>query len=88
MITTDLLPGLVPLIRNGEVLATVHQRPVTQGRMAFQALHLFLTHGIAPPARLTLAPHIVLRSNLKFFLERHPVSLEGPDRHSKCVIYD
>ena len=88
MITTDLVPGLAPLIRNGEVLATVHQRPVTQGRMAFQALHLFLTHSIVPPARLTLAPHIVLRSNLKFFLERHPVSLEGPDRHSKCVIYD
>ena len=83
VITTDLVPGLAPLIRNGEVLATFHQRPMTQGRMAFQTLHMYLTYGVTPPPRLTLAPHIILRSNLKFFLERYPVSLEGSDGYSE-----
>ena len=58
VITTDLVPGLGPLIRNGEVLATVHQRPMTQGRMAFQAIHLFLTHGVTPGAKADIgSPH-------------------------------
>jgi LacI family transcriptional regulator len=72
VITTDLFPALAPLIRGGKVLATVYQRPKTQGRMAFQALHQFLVQGICPPLRHRLPPHIVLRSNLDLFLEMLP----------------
>jgi LacI family transcriptional regulator len=72
VITTDLFPALAPLIRQGKVLATVYQRPKTQGRMAFQALHQFLVQGTCPALRHRLPPHIVLRSNLDLFLEMLP----------------
>src|SRR5271155_1861730 len=39
IITTDLFPALVEHIRSGNVLATIYQRPFTQGRMAFRVLH-------------------------------------------------
>jgi LacI family transcriptional regulator len=76
VITTDLMPPLVPLIRSGEVLGTVYQRPRAQGRMAFQAIYQFLVEGICPPVRHRLPPHIVLRSNLDLFLEMLPGDLE------------
>ena len=62
--------ALVPLIRSGRVLATIHQRPLTQGRMAFQALYKFLVEGQCPLPRIRVAPHIVMNSNLDLFLER------------------
>ena len=70
MITTDLFPTLVPQIRSGAVAATIYQRPRTQGRMAFRVLREFLTEGECPSYQITLAPHLVMRGNLDFFLER------------------
>ena len=77
VITTDLFPGLVPLIRSGKVLGTVYQRPKAQGRMAFHALYQFLVEGSCPPLRHRLPPHIILRSNLDLFLELLPADIEG-----------
>jgi LacI family transcriptional regulator len=76
IMTTDLFPELIPLIRSGKVLGTVYQRPQTQGRMAFQALYQFLVEGKCPSTRLRLAPHIILRSNLDLFLEIQPIDIE------------
>lgn len=70
VVTTDLFPGLVPWIRQGAVAATVYQRPVTQGRMAVQALYQYLLDGTAPPPRMKVVPHVVMRSNLDLVLER------------------
>jgi LacI family transcriptional regulator len=70
IITTDLFPALVPEIRSGAVTATIHQRPVSQGRMAFRLLYQFLVEGQCPSYQLTLAPHLVMRGNLDFFLQR------------------
>ena len=67
IITTDLYPDLVPEIRSGAVIATIYQRPRTQGRMAFRKLHEFLAEG-ASSHEVTLAPHLVTRGNLDFFL--------------------
>lgn len=72
VITTDLFPALAPYLRDGQVLATVYQRPKAQGRMAFQALHQFLVQGTCPAPRHRIPPHIVLRSNLDVFLEMLP----------------
>jgi LacI family transcriptional regulator len=72
IITTDLFPELVPLLRSGRVLATINQRPERQGRMAFEALYHFLVEGKCPPSRIKLNPHIVMRSNLDLFLEPVP----------------
>jgi LacI family transcriptional regulator len=70
VIATDLFPALVPQIRSGRVLATIYQRPITQGRLAFQALHQFLIEGQCPLPKIRVAPHIVMNSNLDLFLER------------------
>lgn len=70
IITTDLFPALVAHIRSGSVLATIYQRPYTQGRMAFRVLHEFLVRGSCPSYQVTLSPHLVMRGNLEFFLER------------------
>jgi LacI family transcriptional regulator len=70
MITTDLFPALVSEIRSGAVAATIYQRPRTQGRMAFRLLHEFLADGECSSQQVTLAPHLVMRGNLDFFLRR------------------
>lgn len=70
IITTDLFPALVEHIRAGRVLATIYQRPYTQGRMAFRVLHEFLVKDARPPDHLTLSPHLVMRGNLEFFLQQ------------------
>ena len=76
VVTTDLFPELVEWIRAGKVAATVYQRPLSQGRIALQALYQFLLNGTRPPARLRVVPHLVMRSNLDLFLERLQVDLE------------
>jgi len=73
IITTDLFPKLVDELRSGNVAATIHQRPRTQGRLAFQVLYDFLVDGRCANPQVTLAPHLVMRGNLDFFLARHPV---------------
>jgi LacI family transcriptional regulator len=69
-ITTDLFPDLVPQIRSGAVAATIYQRPRAQGEMAFRMLHRFLVERGKSPDQLALAPHLVMRGNLDFFLRR------------------
>ena len=77
VVTTDLFPELVDRIRAGAIAATVYQRPVSQGRLALQALHQFLLHGTCPPGRVHVVPNVVMRSNLEVFLERLPVEVEN-----------
>ncbi len=72
LVTTDLFAELVPLIESGRILATLYQRPFTQGKFAFETLCRFLAEGIQPEPVTRLAPHIILRSNLPLFLERVP----------------
>lgn len=70
IITTDLFPALAPLIETGRVAATIYQRPWVQGQIAFQAIYKYLVEGVTPPAVNRLSPHVVMRSNLKLFLDR------------------
>jgi len=70
VIATDLFPDLVQEIRSGAVIATIYQRPRSQGRMAFRMLHEFLMEGERPSHQITLAPHLVMRGNVDFFLQR------------------
>lgn len=72
VIVTDLFPELVPLMRVGKVFATLYQRPLTQGRLAFEALHRYIVEGIRPKPVQKLPPYIVLRSNLDVFIENSP----------------
>ena len=63
----------------------MYQRPLSQGRLALQALYQFLLNGDCPSARIHVVPHLVMQSNLELFLERLPVDLKAspalaPDR--------
>lgn len=82
VITTDLFPDLVPEIRSGAVAATIYQRPRAQGEIAFRMLHKFMVEGVDGTDQLALAPHMVMRGNLEFFLQRQPeeVAKERSDR--------
>ena len=77
VVTTDLFPELVERIRAGTIAATVYQRPLSQGRLALQALYQFLLNGVCPSKRIHLVPHLVMRSNLDLFLEILPVDPEA-----------
>jgi LacI family transcriptional regulator len=70
VITTDLFQQLVPMIETGKILATLYQRPYTQGKIAFESLitHLLEERKTSPMIRL--APHIIFRSNLPLFTDR------------------
>jgi LacI family transcriptional regulator len=77
IITTDLFPDLVPYIRSGTVAATIYQRPHAQGQMALRLLHEFLAEGGRRSHQLSLAPHLVMRGNLDFFLSRQSQESAG-----------
>jgi LacI family transcriptional regulator len=81
VITTDLFPELVDWIRAGKVAATVYQRPLTQGRVALQALHQFLQRRERIPDSQRVVPYVVMRSNVDLVLERLSTDKGGePDR--------
>jgi LacI family transcriptional regulator len=70
IIATDLFPDLIPQIRSGAVAASIYQRPRAQGQIAFRMLHEFLVEGASRAHQVALAPHLVMRGNLDFFLQR------------------
>jgi LacI family transcriptional regulator, galactose operon repressor len=70
VITSDLFPALGPFIESGRVAATMYQRPSIQGQLAFQALYKFLIDGVRPHPVIRMAPHVVMKSNLKLFMDR------------------
>ncbi len=49
--------------------------------MAFRVLHDFLVDGQTSSSQLTLAPHLVMRGNLDFFLQRQ--SFEQRSNHEE-----
>ncbi len=77
VITSDLFPALGPFIESGRVAATMYQRPSMQGQLAFQALYKFLIDGVRPRPVTRMAPHIVMKSNLKLFMDRLPRRVKG-----------
>jgi LacI family transcriptional regulator len=72
VITSDLFPALAPFIRSGRVAATMYQRPSIQGQLAFRTLYKFLVDGVRPRPVIRMAPHVVMKSNLKLFMDRLP----------------
>ncbi len=70
VICTDLFPELIPLLESGRILATLYQRPSTQGKTAFELLLRYLVERVRPEHVIRLAPHTVFRSNLPLFADR------------------
>ena len=67
VIATDLFPELTPYIESGKILATLYQRPFSQGKTALELLLRYRMEGVTPEPLTRLAPHIILRSNLALF---------------------
>jgi LacI family transcriptional regulator len=70
VVTTDLFQELVPLIEFGKILATMYQRPYTQGKIAFENLITYLMKETNPHSAVRLSPHVIFRSNLSLFSGR------------------
>ena len=79
VVTTDLFDTLVPHLQAGRVMATLYQRPYTQGKLAFDTLVALLTRRGNPQPVIRLAPSVIFRSNLSLFLRQvhNEESLEG-----------
>jgi LacI family transcriptional regulator len=77
VITTDLFPELVPLIQSGRIVATMDEQPREQGRLAFESMYRFLVDNVCPPPAIRLASHIVMKSNLKSFLQESRLVTES-----------
>lgn len=83
IVATDLFPALINEMRAGTVIATIFQRPKSQGRLAFKALYEFLSYGKRPHSRLTLMPHLVTRGSLDSMCQRLLLRTSSqPDAHS------
>jgi LacI family transcriptional regulator, galactose operon repressor len=82
VITTDLFPALIPHIESGAVVATLYQRPKSQGQLALRMLNEFLVGGRCPSHQLRLAPHVIMKSNLSFFLDRISMESEIEDANA------
>jgi LacI family transcriptional regulator len=70
VIATDLFPSLIDHLQAGHVIATLYQRPHSQGQLALRLLYNFLIEGLCPSHQIKLTPHLIMKSNLSFFLER------------------
>jgi LacI family transcriptional regulator len=70
VVATDFFHELVPLLESGKVLATLYQRPYSQGKIAFETLLGHLLAKDKPVTTQRLAPHIIFRSNLSLFTAR------------------
>lgn len=81
IVTTDLFDELMPLIQSGGVLATLYQRPYTQGKVAFENLLTYLLKAGRENLVVRLAPHIILRSNLSLFADKAQKPTEDPDKN-------
>jgi LacI family transcriptional regulator len=83
VITSDLFPALARHIESGRVAATLYQRPVMQGQLAFRALYSYLAEGVQPSPVTRLVPHLVMKSNLKLFMDRLPRRASEGSRRRK-----
>jgi LacI family transcriptional regulator len=75
-------------MKSGAVVATIYQRPHTQGRMAFRVLHEFLVRGVCPSLQVTLTPHLITGGSLDFFLQRVPWESTSKEELSQVISND
>jgi len=75
IVATNVFPELIPLVRKGDVLAAIFERPYSHGRIAMRLLCDYLVSGVRPPERVSLEPLLVMKSNLEAFTS---LETQGP----------
>jgi LacI family transcriptional regulator len=78
LITTDVFPQLIPHIRSGDITATLYQRPRVQGELALRTMYAMLRQGRDSWTRVMLQPHVVMRTNMEYFLNEIEYNEETP----------
>lgn len=68
LITTDVFPQMIPYLRSGHITASLYQRPRVQGELALRTMYSMLREGAKSPGDVMLQPHVVMRTNLEYFL--------------------
>ena len=69
LITTDLFMEMTPFFDKGVIAASIHGRPFAQGEIAVRLALDHLLNGRPLPREHLLMPHVVMRSNLRYFPE-------------------
>jgi LacI family transcriptional regulator len=69
LVTTDVFPQLIPHIRSGNITATLYQRPRVQGELALRTMYAMLCKGGDLWNGVMLQPHVVMRTNIEYFLK-------------------
>ena len=79
VIATDLVPDLVPYLREGPVKAMIYQCPEVQGSIAIQTMYWYLSEGRKPEHTIGVTPQLIIRSNLDLYLRdsAHYATLPG-----------
>jgi LacI family transcriptional regulator len=85
VIATDLFPPMIYQLESGGVVATLYQRPRSQGQLALRLLHDFLVGGRCPSHQMRLAPHLIMKSNLSFFLQRMSLEPVAEDSNGRFL---
>jgi LacI family transcriptional regulator len=69
LVTMDLFKEMVPYFEKGTILASIHQRPYTQGLVAARLAIDHVANGRPIPPSYYLTPHVAMRSILDVFRE-------------------
>jgi len=69
LITTDLFREMGVFFEKGVIAASIHGRPFAQGEIAVRLALDHLLNGRPLPRERLLMPHVVMRSNLRHFLD-------------------
>lgn len=69
LITTDLFREMAAFFDKGVIAASIHGRPFAQGEIAVRLVLDHLLNGRPLPRQRLLMPHVVMRSNLRYFLD-------------------
>ncbi len=73
LVTTDLFKEMIPYFEKGTILASIHQRPYTQGQVSARLAVDHIANGRPLPSSYYLTPHVAMRSILQVFRETRPI---------------
>ncbi|OGO79964.1 MAG: hypothetical protein A2Y21_03310, partial [Clostridiales bacterium GWC2_40_7] len=69
VVSTDIFNEQIEYMNKGIVVATIHQDPELQGKLALRALYSYLSEGRLPEETILVTPQIALRSNVEQVLK-------------------
>jgi ABC-type sugar transport system substrate-binding protein len=69
VVATDIFSEQIEYMNKGIIVATIHQNPELQGKLALRAVYSYLSEGILPEETILVTPQLALRSNVEQVLK-------------------